>query len=102
MRTRNEEVTDLLDEILMSFCLLFGQNKQSRKLFRDLSPFAGTPTQGQDKLLTDFCGRQQCSTSLFRDERKPWNLEHDFPILRSHLSTLVYEMSVRKPRTWPQ
>jgi hypothetical protein len=29
-----------------------------------------------------------------------WNLKHDFPVLRSRLSALAFEMSTRRPRTW--
>lgn len=102
MWAKQDEVTDLLDEILMTFRLLFGQSKQSRKLFRRLSPFAGAPVEAQDTLLLDLCGRKHPRIPLFRGERKTWNLEHDFPILRSRLSTLAYEMSNRKPRTWKE
>lgn len=95
------EVTDLLDEVIMSYRLLFGQNKKSRQLFRDLSPFAGKPVQAHDKVLLDLCGHKQCSPAhLPRAERKHWDLAHDFPVLRSRLSTLAYEMSIRKPRSW--
>jgi hypothetical protein len=85
----------------MSYRLLFGQNKKSRRLFRDLSPFAGTPVQAHDKVLLDLCGHKQCSPAhLPRTERKHWDLAHDFPVLRSRLSTLAYEISIRKPRSW--
>lgn len=95
------EVTDFLDEVIMSYRLLFGQDKKSRKLFRSLSPFAGTPTQAYDQLLLDICGHKHCSSArLPRAERKHWDLVHDFPILRSRLSTLAYELSIRKPRSW--
>lgn len=85
----------------MSYRLLFGQNKKSRNLFRELSPFAGTPVQAHDKVLIDLCSRKHRSSAhLPRAERKHWDLVHDFPVLRSRLSTLAYEMSIRKPRSW--
>ena len=75
----NDDVSDFLDEIVMSYRLLFGQNKQSRKLFRDLSPFAGMPVHAQDGLLIDLCARKQCRAPLPRAERKHWDLKYDFP-----------------------
>ena len=94
------DVTSLLEETLLSYRLLFGQNKHSRRLFRDLSPFALDPAQSEDELLHELCARKQCRFLLPRADRKVWSLKHDFPVLRSRLSALAFEMSTRRPRTW--
>jgi hypothetical protein len=94
------DVTSLLEEVLLSYRLIFGQNKHSRRLFRELTPFALYPAHAEDRLLHELCGRKQCTFPLPRAERKVWNLKHDFPVLRSRLSALAFEMSNRRPRTW--
>jgi hypothetical protein len=43
-----DEVTQMLRETVLSYRLLFGQNKASRNLFRRLAPFHGIPREGQD------------------------------------------------------
>lgn len=53
-----EDVSRMLEETLMSYHLLFGQNKKARKLFRILTPFEERPKEGEDKLLNELCGRK--------------------------------------------
>jgi hypothetical protein len=95
-----EDVSQMLEETLMSYRLLFGQNKKARKLFRILTPFEKRPKEGEDRLLNELCGRKASSSWLSRPDRGSYDLQHDFPILRSRLATLSYHMSERKPRTW--
>jgi hypothetical protein len=95
-----DEVSQMLEEILMSYRLLFGQNKASRRLFRVLTPFERVPKEGEDGLLDELCGRKRCKAWAKRPERETYDLQHDFPILRSRIATLNYHLSIRKPRTW--
>jgi hypothetical protein len=50
--TDQEDVTKLLQQILLSYRLLFGQNKKSREVFRSLRPFKGIATEGHDRFLS--------------------------------------------------
>ena len=95
-----DEITDLLQEILLSFRLLFGQDKSSRKHFRETHPFDGTPENCRDEVLMSLCGRKQCSTDYRLRERDIYDLQHDFPILRSRIAVLMNHFSNIRPRTW--
>ena len=60
-----EDVTGLLRETLLSYRLLFGQSKAARRLFlKELTPFAGVPTEGQDPLLASLCGLKKLPGGL--------------------------------------
>jgi hypothetical protein len=95
-----EDVSRMLEETLMSYRLLFGQNKKARKLFRTLTPFEERPKEGEDKLLSELCGRKAPSSWLSRPDRGSYDLQHDFPVLRSRLARVSYHISERKPRSW--
>lgn len=96
-----EDVTGFLEEILLSYRLLFGQSKRSRRLFhRELKPFAGVPAEGQDPLLSSLCGLKKLPKRWnVRGEGLEYNLSEDFPHLRSRLVRLVGLMSEKKPRS---
>lgn len=95
-----DEVSQLLEETLTSYRLFFGQNKASRRLFRTLTPFELLPNEGEDGLLNELCGRKRCNAWAKRPDRESYDLQHDFPILRSRIATINYHLSARKPRTW--
>jgi len=95
-----EDVTKMLNETLLSYRLLFGQCKRSRKLFRAIDPFARVPKQSQDTSLEWLCGRKSLSPAMSLDEKDSYDLEQDFPILRSRIANLQRRLSTCKPRTW--
>ncbi|KAI9677973.1 MAG: hypothetical protein M1822_008081 [Bathelium mastoideum] len=94
------DVSQLLREIILSYRLLFGQNKKARRLFRRLNPFQDYPKETRDEMLYLLCGRKRLQTSLEVHERESYDLTYDFPILGPKLATLVNHLSERKPRTW--
>ncbi|EMD90821.1 hypothetical protein COCC4DRAFT_159196 [Bipolaris maydis ATCC 48331] len=97
-----EDINDLLREILLSYRLLFGQNKASRRLFRSLTPFKDLPERCKDHSLSELCGRKQINFGTQLPERDSYILSKDFPILRSRLATLAYHFSNKRPRTWKE
>ena len=90
------EISQLLLEILLSYRLLFGQNKESRKIFKQMASH-----------MDDITLQQQCSSKelqfpeLFK-ERDFYRLKRDFPILRSRLAILSHQMSSMKPQGWKE
>jgi hypothetical protein len=68
--------------------------------FRALTPFELIHKEGEDGLLNELCGRNRCKVWAKRPDKEIYNLQHDFPILRSRIATLNYHLSSRKPRTW--
>ncbi|KAI2478938.1 hypothetical protein Ptr902_09904 [Pyrenophora tritici-repentis] len=98
----HEDINDLLRETLLSYRLLFGQNKASRRLFRSLNPFGDLPERCKDRSLSELCGRKQSNFETQLPERDCYVLSKDFPILRSRLAVLAHHFSNKRPRTWKE
>ncbi|KAK3897693.1 hypothetical protein C8A05DRAFT_38735 [Staphylotrichum tortipilum] len=97
-----QDVSSLLQEILLSYRLIFGQNKRSRAGFRRSQPFARLPSQGHDKLLGQLCGRKRFDSptgAAALIERDEYDLAADFPHLRSRLARLGGYAAGKKPRS---
>jgi hypothetical protein len=92
-----KDIIELLEEILLSYRLLFGQSRQSRHLFRQLQPFAGIPSPGHDHLLSLICGKSRCPITLI--EREEYDMAGDFPHLRSRMVLLNSYASSKRPRS---
>lgn len=97
-----DEVSQLLHEIVLSYRLLFGQKKVSRRYFRSIRPFNGMPEEGKDGLLTALCGHKQFEAGYEVQDREVYDLSHDFPVLKSRITALSHHLSAKKPRTWKE
>ncbi|KFY31936.1 hypothetical protein V493_00663 [Pseudogymnoascus sp. VKM F-4281 (FW-2241)] len=96
------DITQMLQETILSYRLLFGQHKASRKLFQNLKPFENIPEGGRDLFLKQLCGKKCYPTDSNGLERESYDLPRDFPILRSRLVALLCHLSAKKPRTWKE
>ncbi|KAJ8131984.1 hypothetical protein O1611_g1640 [Lasiodiplodia mahajangana] len=94
-----ESVTGLLREILLSYRVIFGQNRRSRGVFRKLRPFASIPKQGRDQSLAEFCGKKLLKCPFMPIEQQEYDLANDFPHLRSRVAQLSSYASRKKPRS---
>jgi hypothetical protein len=92
------DVTQLLHEILLSYRLLFGQDKNSRRLFQSMAVFKGESSE--DYLLTELCDSKTLALPTLCKEREFYRLSRDFPILRSRIAVLQQQMTNLKPRGW--
>ena len=97
-----DAVTTILQETLLSYRLLFGQNKRSRNLFRTLNTFAGIPREARDPILDDICGRKVCKLQMIPNDKDTYELHKDFPALRSRIVKLHQALSASKPSTWKE
>lgn len=97
-----EEVSQLLQEIILSYRLLFGQNKASRHYFRSIRPFDGRPAEGRDRILTALCGQKRFRIGFEVQDREIYDLSHDFPVLKSRIAVLLRHLSTKRPRTWKE
>lgn len=95
-----EDISHLLKETLISYRLLFGQNKQSRKLFRKIESTAGLRGNDQDQMLSLLCGHQSFKLMNRSLDKDSYDLKQDLPVLRSRISRLHKILSARKPRSW--
>lgn len=98
----HEDVNDLLRETLLSYRLLFGQDKASRRLLRSLNPFEGLPEGCKDHSLFILCGKKQSNFTIRLREPEFYILSKDFPILRSRLAILAHYFSHKRPRNWKE
>lgn len=97
-----EDVGQLLHEILLSYRLLFGQSKGSRRCFRTMEPFLNVPVEGRDKVLDVICGKKTIGIAYELPERGTYDLRQDFPVLRSRLVVLMRRLSTKTPQTWKE
>ncbi|KAH6982326.1 hypothetical protein BKA56DRAFT_585703 [Ilyonectria sp. MPI-CAGE-AT-0026] len=91
----------LLQQVLLSYRLLFRQSKKSREVFRSLRPFARIPADGHGQFLSQLCGRKhppdECAMEFM--ERDEYDLIDDFPHLRSRLVRLSSYASSKRPQS---
>jgi hypothetical protein len=64
-----DEVSQVLEETLVSYRLLFGQSNMSCKLFRSLCSFDQVPTEEARGLLDELRGRKRCKGWARRPDR---------------------------------
>ncbi|KAF2972721.1 hypothetical protein GQX73_g858 [Xylaria multiplex] len=100
LRWANEEdITGLLREILLSYRVIFGQNKRSRTVFRKLRPFTSISNRGHDQNLAELCGKKRFNCSLTLVEQEEYDLAVDFPHLRSRIALLAGYASSKQPHS---
>ena len=97
-----EDVTQMLEEILLSYRLLFGQNKRARRFYRTVDPFMGVAADCKDHLLSILCERKSCSTAGVRGDKDTYSLQEDFPVLKSRIARLHKALAISKPSSWRQ
>lgn len=96
---QEEDITELLQEILLSYRLLFGQSRRSRSLFRRLRPFDQIPPEEHDRILSLICGRKRFKSPITLTEREEYVLASDFPHLRSRMVRLNAYAKSKKPHS---
>lgn len=95
------DVAQLLHEILLSYRLLFGQCKDSRRLFRSMGAFKGEPPEAHDPLLEQLCNSKSVTfLPSSCKEREFYRLRRDFPVLRGRIASLQQQLHNLKPRGW--
>ena len=97
-----QEVNDLLRETLLSYRLIFGQSKTSRKFFKTLRPFEGIPKDGVDKYLGMLCSKEKNPLPDGLSQSEVYDLRKHFPVLRCKIAIIVNRLSMKQPRTWKQ
>ncbi|KAI0391425.1 hypothetical protein F5Y17DRAFT_406605 [Xylariaceae sp. FL0594] len=98
----DQDVSQLLEEVLLSYRLLFGQDKRSRRLFHKLNPFLDTPSNSRDELLSQLCSAKDLDGSLGLSQHDAYELAKDFPHIRTKLVRLSNHLTQRRPRSWAE
>lgn len=99
---KSPDVRGYLKELLMSYRLLFGQEKDTRRIFRykEQRRVAIRQPDTYDPLLEIFCSRKRLDPAYEILDREASRLHRDFPYLRCRIAVLKRELSAKKARTW--
>ena len=109
-RPDNPEPQALFREILLSYRLLFGQDKHSWQAFnanfRNITGITKDGDQVHDPLLVRLCGSKWTrERALYRSIAAPEASNHysamrDFPLLGTRLARLQHFSEVQNPHDW--
>ena len=99
-RADKEDISQFLQEVLLSYRLLFGQSAKSRRLFRHTFKPPGHNSQ-VDTLLPLICTRKQLAdipTSIPMD-RPIYFAARDFPVLYERIEIISKELKDARPKS---
>lgn len=101
-RASYDEITDILNETLLSYRVIFGQSKASRNIFRRLHKNNLELSRSGDKLLYKIC-TQTCFEHVDVPKDRPvYYAEREFPILGERIKLLAKELKAVKPKSWKE
>lgn len=96
-------------EVLVSYCLLFGQFTKARRLFRNVYSPVEAPFHQPDTLLPRLCDRAEGQSSAFASacpglaelppDRAIYYAIRDFPVFYRRVELLAEELKGAKPAT---
>lgn len=101
-RASYDEVTDILNETLLSYRLLFGQSKASRDIFRRLHRNSLELSRSGDRLLYNICALSRFEHAAVPNDRPMYYAEREFPILGERIKLLAKELKAVKPKSWKE
>ena len=99
-RANRDEIDDILGEVLLSYRLLFGQSKPSRKLFRRLYAPREPLSSNCDALLRAICGQNYFVHQFVPQDRPIYFAQRDFPVLGERVELLAKELQAARPKSW--
>jgi hypothetical protein len=103
-RADEDDIAHFLEEVLLSFRLLFGQSAKSRKLFRHIFSPDEAPFPQLDTLLPHLCSEKQLLTGAAGEawmprDRRVYYAARDFPVLYERVELLAKELNGVKPKS---
>lgn len=99
-RANRDEIDDILREILLSYRLLFGQSKPSRRFFRRLQASHVALSSNPDALLQAICGQNYFIHQFVPQDRSIYFAQRDFPVLGERVKLLATELEAARPKSW--
>lgn len=101
-RADQDDISQFLQEVLLSYRLLFGQSTPSRRLFRRL--FATSKAQGYpvDRLLPRLCAHRRFvyPPASFPSDRPVYFAARDFPVLHDRVELIANELKYARPKSF--
>jgi hypothetical protein len=98
-RATSDEITYFLKETLLSYRLLFGQAKASRRFFRNILKSETVLCCNLDPLLRPLCLDEYFAHPLVPPDRAVYVTARDFLVLGSRVERLANELDVAKPKS---
>lgn len=102
-RADEDDIAHFLQEVLVSYRLLFGQSAKARRLFRDVYSPVEAPFHQPDTLLPRLCDRAEGQQSVcpglaeLPPDRAIYYAARDFPVLYRRVELLADELKGAKP-----
>ena len=94
------DISQFLQEILLSYRLLFGQSTKSRRLFRHTFKPPGGHDSLADLLLPLICTKKQLTTpTLIPMDRSIYFTARDFPVLCERIEIVSKELKDARPKS---
>ena len=101
-RADSDDIRSILEEILLSFRLLFGQSSAGRKHFRRLVKSNPELQENGDRLLFALCTEPHFEHAIVPNDRPNFFLDRDFPVLGGRIKLLMEDLKDSRPQGWRQ
>ncbi|KAK4120821.1 hypothetical protein N657DRAFT_658183 [Parathielavia appendiculata] len=103
-RADEDDIAHFLEEVLLSFRLLFGQSAKSRKLFRHIVNPAQMLSPQPDMLLPLLCSEKHPFAGVSEEnwtprDRRVYFAARDFPVMYERVEHLAKELNGIKPKS---
>ncbi|KAJ5338733.1 hypothetical protein N7452_005461 [Penicillium brevicompactum] len=101
-RANEEDISQFLLEVLLSYRLLFAQSAPSRKLFRQMFIMPDMQCQPIDSLLFQLCTLKRISqkSTLLPTDRPLYFAARDFPILYDRIELIAKDLKGARPKSF--
>ncbi|KAL1896519.1 hypothetical protein Sste5346_004553 [Sporothrix stenoceras] len=101
-RADEDDIAHFLQEVLVSYRLLFGQSAKARRQFRDVYSPVEAPFHQPDTLLPRLCDRAEGQSACpglaeLPPDRAIYYAARDFPVLYRRVELLADELKGAKP-----
>lgn len=98
-RANEEDISQFLQEVLLSYRLLFAQSAKSRKLFRQLYTMPDMHSYQADPLLFRICTQKRIGQTwtMLPTDRPLYFAARDFPVLYDRIELLSKDLRDARP-----
>lgn len=101
-RADSDDIQSIMEEILLSFRLFFGQSMASRKHFRRLVKSSPELQANEDRMLFALCAEPRVESRFVPEDRPTLFLDRDFPVLGGRIKLLIEDLKESRPEGWRQ
>lgn len=95
----DQKLKDLMQEVLLSLYVIYGQCSASRRTFCESEAFAGVPEIKRDPLLQEVCGGRWNFKNFGCRPKRVYKIGDSFPILGAKLAFLTKHAHSQEPRS---